>query len=153
MLHDYKACRLDPYKEWLNTKAKVEYNTGKYVQQLAKTHIATKQEFVVKLETEYVVIIMRVDGEFRTILCPREIFLETKLGDTIMSTNQTKLESIGLENTNISRFGEGKISPHIYGLITMNNTTTTIWNKVIGVITQKRDLRCPLKFSFLCFLA
>ena len=43
---------------------------------------------------------------------------------------------VGLGKANISGFGRGEISPNIYGLITMNNATTTIWSRVVGAITR-----------------
>ncbi|RLD99043.1 MAG: hypothetical protein DRI92_02980 [Aquificota bacterium] len=107
-----------------------------YPQTFTKIYMVTKPDFVVKPDTEYVVIIMRVDGEFRTIACPREIFLETKLGDAIMSEDNTTLTNMGLEDADISGFSEGKISPYIYGLITKSDATSTTWNKVVAAITQ-----------------
>ena len=105
-----------------------------YTQTFTKIYIVTKPDFVVKPDTEYVVVILRVDGEFRTIVCPRETFLETRLGDAIMSMNNETLRSMGLGGANISGFSKGKISPHIYGLITKNDVTSIIWSKIVVVV-------------------
>jgi len=124
------------YEEWLKTKAQLKYMAKTYTQTFTKIYMVTKPDFVVKPDTEYVVIIMRVDGEFRTIVCPREIFLETRLGDIIMGMKDDELESLGLGDANISGFSEGRISPYIYGLITMSDATSTTWSKVVAAITQ-----------------
>jgi len=133
---DVRHINLGFYEEWLRTEARLKYMAKTYPQTFTKIYMVTKPDFVVKPDTEYVVIIMRVDGEFRTIACPREIFLETKLGDIIMETNDDALVAMGLEDADISGFSEGKISPYIYGLITKSDATSTIWNKVVAAITQ-----------------
>jgi len=133
---DVRHINLGFYEEWLRTKAQLKYMAKTYTQTFTKIYMVTKPDFVVKPDTEYVVIIMRVDGEFRTIACPREIFLETKLGDAIMSEDNTTLTNMGLGGADISGFSEGKISPYVYGLITKSNATSTIWNKVVAAITQ-----------------
>ena len=133
---DVRHINLGFYEEWLRTEAQLEYMAKTYPQTFTKIYMVTKPDFVVKPDTEYVVIIMRVDGEFRTIACPREIFLETKLGDAIMSEDNTTLTNMGLEDADISGFSESKISPYVYGLITKSDATSTIWNKVVAAITQ-----------------
>jgi len=124
------------YEEWLRTEAQLEYMAKTYTQTFTKIYMVTKQDFVVKPDTEYVVLIMRVDGEFRTIVCPREVFLETRLGDIIMGMREDELESLGLGDANISGFSKGRISPYIYGLITKSDATSTVWSRVVAAITQ-----------------
>ena len=46
------------------------------------------------------------------------------------------LVKIRLGNANISGFGEGRISPYIYGLITKSDATSTTWSSVFIAITQ-----------------
>jgi len=67
---------------------------------------------------------------------PKRIFLKTILGDIIMGMKDDELESLGLGDANISGFSEGKISPYVYGLITMSDATSTTWSKVVAAITQ-----------------
>ena len=104
------------YEEWLYTEAWLEYAATPYIQEFTKTYMVTKQGFVARPDTEYVVVALRVDSEFRTIVCPREIFLETRLGDLIMETRKEELGELGLGDANISGFAEGKISLYMYGL-------------------------------------
>ena len=86
---------------------------------------------VIGPETDFVIIQAEVGGETRIIVIPSKDFATTKLARAVYD-GSIKNDRY-LRDANVSGFSTGKISPHVYGLITVKLNEEG-WNHLLSLL-------------------